>query len=493
MSGTTTNGVAAALVPAAAPAQGTLTVNELAALQAEIENGHTLIGVNALGTRLLNQIASQVEQGAQSLAAIAGPFAGRSGALVTQGSLDAGTVDRFAAAATKVVQDLFKTQFDALQANLAGAQTELTAERTRVSDAQARIQNLEARASDFASQQLVAERMGALVAESSQLTRELAGLRRSARAIARHLCGEEIATEDSGTTDAVREIVHVLQAEIAATRERLERVEHEAKSARHEHAFRGAIEELRAGLEVRLVELETARLGVAEQAVEQHQRFEALREAHARSNEAIARLDTMLREAREAREIREAVAQMEARLAARLAELTGERDEHMRRAAHAAERALAIFGEHERMRERLAGYEARLAAIGDNAAAQFAALRSEQEQFVKRITRMGEELAAVGDATLRAVVAEAVESRMAEIAGARDAEALRAELSETVVALREELAHQRARLEHVAEAVSREAREREMRELLTHEREWVEERLAEHAAARTPRSGNPRR
>jgi hypothetical protein len=493
-----------------------LTAAQLVAL-AGSEDVQTLLGVSAMSTRLLNQIALQVEDGVASLATIAGPFDGQKRALTTQGSLDSDTVDRFAKAAAQVVQESVKPQFDAVQGSLAKAQSELDTGRTWSAAAGVRIDRLEALAGGFARQEQIVELIGKLVVENQGIGRELACICRSARAIARHMCGEDPGDPDRPQQERSSEWAAELREGLRTAHQRIEQFEHEIKIVRHDHELRAAVEHLREGVETRIAEVEAARLSVAERALEQHEQVRELRAAQAVAQESLARLELRVASSLEARQIGELVTQMEARLNVRLADLAAEREEHVRRAANAAERVLFIAGEHERIRERLdrlpgeitetlghnvrelladhdARLETRLAEIvavsesglrrSEDADARFDHLHHEQTRLNERIEQVGKDVAVAADVSMRAMLVETVETRLAEFAAARDTDLLRAEVAERIAAFHEEQKQMHAHLERLAQSISPEAREREIGEHLARERKWVEARLAELASAR---------
>jgi response regulator RpfG family c-di-GMP phosphodiesterase len=111
-------------------------------------------------------------------------------------------------------------------------------------------------------------------------------------------------------------------------------------------------------------------------------------------------------------------------------------------------------------------------------------LRHEQTRLNEHIERMGKDVATAAEVAMRALLAETVETRLAEFTAARDTEVLRVEVSERIAALHEEQKQMHAHLERLAQSVSAEAREREIGEHLARERKWVEARLAELVPAR---------
>jgi hypothetical protein len=493
-----------ALVSAPAPTNGPLTATELADL-AETANSHTLLGVTALGTRLLSEIAQQVENAVGSLAAVAGPFKGSDGALVTRGSLDAASIAGFANAAARVVQEAVAPSLTAMQTALARAQTELEQERNWSAATQMRVEKLEALADGFVHQERIADHLRGLLAENRGVHHELACICHSARAIARHLCGDAYEPFATGEAPQGGEGLAALRSDMQAAQERMAILEREIRNGAAGPGLRAVIEQMRERVEMRVAEFEEARLDATERATNQHEALRELRAAQAETAASLARFEAQVAEAQELRDL---VMQAEARSVARLAGFAAEREEHLRRANAAAERALAISERVERLADDLQGARDVRVAQDERLAARLDALMAASESGLRRSEAAAERIDTLQRSQLllgerldsmraelvtagRTMLAEAVETRLNDMAAQRDIDALRAEMSEQIGAIRhgqERLLAEFARLE---QACSPELRASELGERMAQERRWVEQRIAEMAPPRAGR-GNPR-
>jgi DNA repair exonuclease SbcCD ATPase subunit len=179
------------------------------------------------------------------------------------------------------------------------------------------------------------ELTGEIRAVKHILHEELACLCRSARAIARHVRGEEPEGEQ------IRE--------------------HPDAASGHE--IRTVIEHLRERMETRFADMEAARLAAAARSLEERDRITALRDAQEETRQWLAGLAGRVEQALESRELRDALLGLEARVEGRLADLAADRDQHAKRAADAYEGVLARFGEHARMREQLERMPAEIGAV----------------------------------------------------------------------------------------------------------------------------------
>jgi hypothetical protein len=273
------------------------------------------------------------------------------------------------------------------------------------------------------------ELTGEIRAVKLVLGEELACLCRSARAIARHVRGEEPEGEQ------IRQ--------------------HPDEASGHE--IRTVIEHLRERMETRFADMEAARLAAAARSLEERDRITALRDAQEETRQWLAGLAGRVEQALDSRDLRDALLGLEARFEGRLADLAADRDQHAKRAADAYEGVLARFGEHARMREQLDRMPAEIGAVVEaTVSGAFARLDERIESGFTAIAALQHEHAAMRQHLERLggeVAAEARDQAVLE-QFARQRAWVESQLAERLAGVQHEQAELGRRLERVAAEVA---------------------------------------